>query len=70
MERYTVYYDTTYSGWKIQDSLGRVYDDANNAPFPTKKKAVKKARRMAKRDKPSQLIIEKVDGQVSEKRSY
>jgi len=70
MERYTVYYDEMYSGWKIEDSLGRVYSDANDAAFPTKRKAVKKARRMAKRDKRAQLIIEKVDGQVSEKRFY
>lgn len=67
---YTVYYSQRESGWSIKDRYGRGYTSISNGAYEYKKDAVKRARKLAKGDRPSVLVVKKADDSLSKETRY
>jgi hypothetical protein len=66
MERKRIWVSPNGEKWKVKtEGAGRASGNFNN-----KDEAIQKAIEIAKKDKPSQVIIQKQDGKIQEERTY
>lgn len=63
-ETYEVAYDFDGKQWVI------IYPGGTGEGYTLKKNAVKNARKAAKKNKPSELLVRAKDGRVTENRDY
>jgi len=66
LQIYTVYYEPTRNSWNVKDRWARITEKN----ISTKRKAVKRGRKLAKKDWPSKLQIKNKNGKVGDTVRY
>lgn len=70
MRTFKVEYVEADRSWREDDHWVLIYPSGDADAYETKSEAVKDGRMMAKRIKPSELIVYTKDGRLSENNSY